>query len=124
MNNLAKYDSARNILAYYGFEGYSNECESGESDFAPKKAITKGKNNNLGMFLFPNPAKEEVQLIVEPEFLNGTLSISNAFGDKVISLQLNSLSTKLNLQKLNPGIYFIQIKSLNGTIEEKKLIVQ
>lgn len=128
MNNLLNHDeivySARNLLAYYGFEGYSNECESGENDFVPKKANMKGNSNNKGMLLFPNPALDEVQIIVQPEFVNGTISVTNIIGNIVLSLNSNSINTKIDIRKLQPGVYIIQIKSLNGAVAEKKLIVQ
>jgi hypothetical protein len=81
--------------------------------------------NGLQIELFPNPARDVVTLIcpdysedeqLEAEFVNA--------GGKVAKrIQLSGKSTNIDLNELNPGVYFVKITSQSGTVI-KKLVIQ
>ncbi|MEM6724234.1 MAG: alpha/beta fold hydrolase [Bacteroidota bacterium] len=74
-----------------------------------------------GFRVFPNPAKERIELQVDAPPANRTFQITNALGQVVHSSLWSGES--LNIQHLSPGIYFISLQR-EGNWITKKLIKQ
>jgi hypothetical protein len=84
-----------------------------------------GNVNSLQVELFPNPAKEVVTLIC-PDYKEGAqceAEFVNAGGKVAKRIQLIGKSTIIDLDELNPGVYFVKIASESGTVI-KKLVIQ
>lgn len=74
------------------------------------------QNKNSEIQILPNPA--ETHLKVENISVNSTITIYNLLGDAILTINSNSFSIDINIEKFRPGIYFIHIS--NG--ECKKFI--
>jgi hypothetical protein len=79
----------------------------------------------LQVELYPNPARDVVTLIshdytpdaqFEAEFVNAGSKLA-------MKIELTGKSTNINLDDLNPGVYFVKITSQGGTVI-KKLVIQ
>lgn len=70
------------------------------------------------LFLSPNPATSELNLIADFNFKN--VQVYDALGNIVLSHDANnSYKAVINLQPLNPGLYFLQIIDGNRIITRK-----
>lgn len=70
--------------------------------------------------IYPNPAISEIT-ISYPTFGNPTANLYNANGTLVKTIQLNNASTRVSLDNLSKGMYFI---TLSGYDKGQKLIIQ
>lgn len=73
--------------------------------------------------IFPNPTKGELNLIVNDEFKNGDLEIYDVFGKVVFQSVISNSKTKLEMNYIANGIYFIKVK-LDEKIITRKIIIQ
>lgn len=73
--------------------------------------------NNIS--IFPNPSTEKFTL--DSKIIKGEISIYNIFGEKLYSTIINNQSSIINLDSPN-GIYFLHLKSENGTANKKLLL--
>ncbi|MBL1280999.1 MAG: T9SS type A sorting domain-containing protein [Fluviicola sp.] len=73
--------------------------------------------------VYPNPANDEVSFILEKGVY--IISIVNLTGEKVIEKELISTGeVTINLDKINSGVYFYEVKLENVFIGKGKLIKQ
>jgi PKD repeat protein len=82
-----------------------DDCNAIEDDFASKINI------------YPNPT-DGILNIELPE-ANATLKISNILGKEVISMQLSSDHTVIDLNSLSAGMYFVEIQLSEAKIVSK-----
>jgi hypothetical protein len=75
--------------------------------------------------LFPNPARDEVQLIIAKEFPASDIKTEfiDATGSVVKIASIEAVNTMIHIGGLNPGIYVVKI-TLPGYVIFKKLVVQ
>jgi hypothetical protein len=59
--------------------------------------------------LYPNPTSGEINLDLSDTMIGAALQIFNAAGKKVQDQKVDHATLKLNLEKLEPGVYFLQI---------------
>lgn len=82
------------------------------------------KNNAIA--LFPNPAKDEVNLMIE-ENLGGNLQyeIIDAIGKIVLTgkIQPGQLKTKISTRQLKSAVYTVRLLNAKGIISIKKLVI-
>jgi len=81
--------------------------------------------NGLQIQLFPNPARDEVTLTC-PQYTSDAVfeaEFINAGGKLAKKIELGGKSTSIDLDDINPGVYFVKITSENGTVI-KKLVIQ
>ncbi len=83
------------------------------------KQVTSKENNLLTVY--PNPANGT--LTVECKFKNAELFICDVLGNKIMHLYAEKEITSIDINSLNKGVYFLNVKSANG-ISTKKFIVQ
>ena len=88
-------------------------------------SITNDLGDNSGLFdLYPNPAFEEVTLVIKvSNYSEAMLSIYNLRGSLIQSATINQFKTKIDLTGLGSGIYFVLLNSKEKA-ESKKLIIQ
>ncbi len=132
--NVANTNNAQ-MMGMYAFNNFNLDCIQHDEGFDPstdcrwKKDDTAEWNTNCAegveenvllesnVQLYPNPTHKEITVKI-----NGTdlqhISVYNAQGTKV----LESTSSRLNLQSLGIGIYFVEITTTNGEIVYKKLV--
>jgi hypothetical protein len=75
----------------------------------------------MTFLLFPNPTNAEAWIVISELMLNRAFYIYNSVGELISLGHLSNLSTKLDLQNLADGIYFIEIE---GSSHRQKLIKQ
>ena len=77
--------------------------------------------------VYPNPAKDVVNVIFNANTNTNQISIIDITGKEVVKQQLNLgiglNKTTVSLNNLNAGVYFLSIISENK-IETQKLIIQ
>lgn len=77
----------------------------------PVGITTVNKDNNIE--LYPNPATNELTIkTMQGDF--SSLSITSSIGNVVMQHTVNSTSTKLDIQSLPPGIYYVSLKGNSG----------
>ena len=74
-----------------------------------------------GIQIFPNPARDVVNLAAKTEILN--VQVYNNLGQSVITKTVKANSYKLNTSDLESGIYFIQLE-MEDNIVMKRLVIE
>lgn len=72
--------------------------------------------------LYPNPSNSILNVLVQTTGGNSTIEVYNILGKKVISQELLSEATKIDVSGWNSGVYLVKISSDNG--EETKRFVK
>lgn len=72
-----------------------------------------------GVELFPNPATQQVQIVLPENILNAEYTIRDLFGANLMSQSFNTQQTTIDLP-LKEGIYFVEIRT-NGESRTLKL---
>lgn len=89
--------------------------------------LVKSASTGGTMEYFPNPARDQVQLILNDQ-QKGVVNITlyNTEGKVVLEKQIikdnNSLNTTLPLQQLPKGVYMVKARYLNGVQQVMKLV--
>lgn len=80
-------------------------------------------NAETSFAVYPNPSSGDIMISFKNAiFNNKSLSIIDLTGKEVLSGELKSQTTQLNLSFMRPGIYILQIKGENK-IETRKLLI-
>ena len=87
--------------------------------------VRKDYNDNEEFRLLPNPAKNFLQIYSrQTNTFPLQVEIYNGSGHKVFGSKLSSTAEKINLEKFPPGLYIVQIITLDRyAIKQKKLLV-
>ncbi|NET38487.1 MAG: HYR domain-containing protein, partial [Cyanothece sp. SIO1E1] len=101
------------------------------SSITPEGLHAWGTAGNIGngtIDIFPNPASDQTQLVLE-DFQDepAQLMVRDAFGKLVRQIDLNSasgLSMPLDLNNLTPGVYIISLIQDQQLMGSKRLVVQ
>lgn len=79
--------------------------------------------NNNSFKIYPNPSAGVFNLIVADELKRSPIEIYNALGEKIITLAVDKSNiSKIDLSSQPGGIYFIHLRSENGTLTQKLVI--
>ena len=115
---------AREVLMQMGVMTGVNECEI--TPKATAKPFKRLKNVEADFNLYPNPTKGEVNLqyIVEAdEVVN--FELFDVLGKKQQTIQLREGNLhRINVSKLNTGIYFYRLSGTDGVRESGKLMIE
>lgn len=77
--------------------------------------------NNIILSIFPNPFIEYISIESEQYLDNVDYSISDSFGREVLNGKLSGKLTRVSMNKLAQGVYFLKIKELKKSIKLIKL---
>jgi len=81
-------------------------------------------DEELGVTVYPNPAKSNVFVKVESEKIE-SVELYNVAGQKVYSQKVNRSSLlRINVKKLSKGLYFLKLRGLNNEEVVRKLLIQ
>ncbi len=81
------------------------------------------EDNARKFVVYPNPAKEIININVETEVLDVlTLKISNILGEVVLTETTTSNSLTLETNNIKSGLYFITIENIGKTSTQKIII--
>jgi len=89
-----------------------------------KIKIASGTNRVIEtktIYLYPNPASSQVNLVVDSKFLGLNYTIKDVFGSIVIKSKLIQENTSINLNGLSNGFYFLVI---DGIIHYRAKIIK
>jgi len=84
----------------------------GNFEFSPIIRVDFDSESNLNLVLYPNPVIDnEIKIKLEgySENINGTYIIHDLMGRKVSSGRIESRETKINLEYLSEGQYFLKV---------------
>jgi len=84
-------------------------------------SINEGSVINIKLYIYPNPAQDKLTLSSDNELK--TISVYNTFGDKLISQSANEKTTTINISHLAAGIYFVNVRTVNGIVSVNKVII-
>lgn len=82
------------------------------------------ENGNTAFNIYPNPTTDELFISSDKNFINSEYTISNAVGSEVAKGTIENQLTKLNVNTLPNGVYFIRISNNNAEIQIQKVIKQ
>lgn len=87
--------------------------------FAAYKWATNVSKINTGkdeVTLYPNPAKDEVNITFGKEIGVKTIAIYNLVGKQMAAYRTNSTSAKLDIDKIPSGVYFVRLMDNSGRV--------
>lgn len=93
----------------------------GKIIYSPVRSINF-KLNQTGIHVFPNPSIDVITIQAGNEQVGLNYLIADERGRKVSKGKLNNTSTRVDISRLSPGIYFVKIGDLNK--ETVKIIKQ
>lgn len=76
------------------------------------------ENTNPIFHLFPNPAKEKLNIQLD-NFENTTVIIYNMLGENIFKTKLNSKTADIDISTLDNGVYIISVDNGRGTTRQK-----
>lgn len=111
--SASKYQNPDEFLGY-GIPNFKNALESlGTNEFSTLKNIA----------LFPNPFSQKIHLSLPKSNATAEVTIYSLLGRKVYHQKVSTKESTLNLEKLNKGLYIIEIIS-NDKLMTRKIIKQ
>jgi len=99
-------------------------AENGLSAIVDLKAGATAINDftsALNVNLYPNPAKDFVN--IETNFEIRNLKVVNYVGQVVLDQNVDQISYQINTSNFGPGMYFVQIQTVDGVVITKRLTV-
>ncbi|MFT4699332.1 MAG: hypothetical protein ACI9SJ_002500 [Flavobacteriaceae bacterium] len=69
-------------------------------------------NSEVDFIVYPNPAKEK--LMIKSEQTIQKIAIYNLLGQQIKTLEVNYKSGEINIRELSKGIYFLNLKLIDG----------
>ncbi|MCU0439974.1 MAG: T9SS type A sorting domain-containing protein [Raineya sp.] len=119
-STLKKYK----FIDKYPFEGISyyrlkQTDFNGNFKYSKIVSINTAENDSKEIVVYPNPSKG----IFHVENLNQKITVLNTLGQKILTAEINSNSSKIDLTEQPTGVYFIEYK-LNNKIQYKKIVIQ
>lgn len=117
-NTIANLGKINNL--YYRLEVLDND---GVKNYSAVKQVSINANNNQ-ISMYPNPAKNTVTI---SGFDIAYIAVIDYLGKIIQQKQVkiaDNILQSITLNNLTKGIYVVQIKLTNNTMEYKKLIVQ
>lgn len=95
---------------------YNVALQSGEVSSLNAALSKEEFNTNLEFSLYPNPAKNNINIDLETEIKS--IEIYSLQGQKVLSTQ----SKQVDVSNLSNGIYMVRVEDIDGAVSTQKLI--
>ena len=118
-------DNLESGTYYYNVRPVYEDCYGALSGKEITYTVNVDEINAFDVKIYPNPAGDFVKLSTvncQQSTVNGqqsTVRIYNYLGMLVEEIEVDSEEMEINISDYNPGIYFFNIKSENGTIVKK-----
>ena len=93
------------------------------SNFYHFESAINNMNSLANVSIYPNPVVSLINIQIDDNDVNSyQVEIINITGQKVFTNSYSNLSTSVNVENLNSGIYFIRITADNKKIYNYKLM--
>jgi len=80
--------------------------------------------DNKAIQIFPQPAKDEINLRLDENFINHNLLIFSLNGQLLSKHKIKKSTEKINLNNLATGLYLVRIENSNGQIIAQKRFIK
>jgi hypothetical protein len=123
--NLATENSVEefgNLFAIVFLEDDNDKTVWQSASSAPDGALAVNEVSELGLNLYPNPAKNSFEVTFNGSSSNGSVRIIDMNGREVLTQNVNSLNGLINCDNLINGLYFVEL-TVDGKTAVKKLNV-
>ncbi len=84
--------------------------------------VLSTKEEVINFSVYPNPVIDVLNISISEN--NTSISIFDIVGKNVSEMELVNGNNTMNIENLNPGVYFYSIKRNGNVIETKKLVVR
>jgi len=91
-----------------------NGCETTSDCIVIKTSSLIDLDTNSGIEIFPNPAENEINLLLNSTFIGAKLIITDTKGKELKYLTALSNELQIDISTLTPGIYFICASEKNS----------
>lgn len=88
----------------------------------PLGAMSLNEVEELGLSIYPNPTQGNINISFNGRSSNGTVRVIDMNGKEVMTKEINSLNSQVNLEQLANGLYFVEL-TVDGKTAVKKLNV-
>jgi hypothetical protein len=92
--------------------------------FAPLKRISEFKPNEVKVYPNPTSANSEFNVVVPEGMVGGNITLYNANGNKVKTINTDAKKTTLKISELSAGNYFIEIQKDGVTMKKQVIIIE
>jgi LEA14-like dessication related protein len=108
-------------------QGSSNSCTDGNNGFKLPNELGNSINSiftQQAIDVFPNPSKGNFRINASYNLQNVEFNLVDISGKKlsITAKTINENEAAIDVTSLNAGIYFLNIKSENGSITKKIII--
>ncbi|MBC7861776.1 MAG: T9SS type A sorting domain-containing protein [Bacteroidia bacterium] len=118
---FAGYPSVQIKIQFYSLWGNATYIDN--INFSENGVGIKENSASDLLFVYPNPAKENVTIKYSTSIKNGTLKISDTSGRLIVSQNCNAAGiSDVDLSSFSAGIYFVEVLSLQGKVVRKLII--
>jgi hypothetical protein len=90
---------------------------------SPPLAVSEITKDEMQVEVYPNPSAGKISVAIENEIKGSQLEIYNAIGEKIYSPTALFSYSLIDLSTYPKGIYFLKLKSDNGTEAVKKIVI-
>ena len=103
---------------YYNVRPVYEDCYGAISGKEVTYTVNVDEINTIDVTIYPNPAKDFIKLSAV-SCQHSVIKIYNCLGMLMDEIEIDSEELEINLSDYNPGVYFVNIKSENGTVVKK-----
>ncbi len=125
-NSITNYlyiDELNNQTKYYRLS--QTDFDGTKETFKIMMANCVNTNNNQNIILYPNPAKEQVNIKID-NYSFTELTITDILGKQVFNTNINSIDgiIQINTNSLSSGVYNVNLKSEQTQITKQLIITK
>ena len=79
-------------------------------------AVTNINNQESNILLYPNPAREELNVVFSATADIKTIAVYNIIGKVLVVYKVTGDSANMNLENIPSGIYFVRLTNSHGDV--------
>jgi len=87
-------------------------------------AAINGKLDNPIFKLYPNPAKDKINLILKDSESGSKYEIINSTGQTFLNREIGKDANEINLSGFKQGLYLIRVMEKNSRISQQKFLIE
>ena len=119
--DITEYTGEHFYIAYV-YESTDEEAASWEVDDVKVIAynpLSVAENSNTQLVVSPNPAHEQISFVLESD---AQVSVFDMMGRKVNETECKAGQAQINVNELESGVYFVNIRFANGRTAVSKFV--